>query len=143
MNGATLIRGGEHKDQRGLLKFFNDLDMTAILRMYEINPANNTAIRAWQAHKEENKWFYCTGGKFDIHLVKVDDFKEPSRNLKPEKVTLDSNIPVVLHIPGGYATGIKAIDTASKLLVFSNFTTEESKNDDFRFAQDLWSANWY
>ena len=41
-------------------------------------------------------------------------------------------------IPLGYANGIKALETNSKLIVFSSQTLENAKKDDYRFEKNLW-----
>ena len=51
-----------------------------------------------------------------------------------------SRIPTFM-IPGGYANGFRALEPHSKLIVFSNFTVEESSSDDYRFSKELW-FNW-
>lgn len=136
------IKGGNFSDERGGLHFFNEFDMSPIVRMYEILPADTTIIRAWQAHKKEMKWFYCSQGAFIIHLVELDNFEHPDAHLVPQKIILDANKPLILEISGGYATGIKAIRPHSKLMVYSNFGVQETKEDDYRFDKAYWKADW-
>lgn len=139
---TELIKGGAFSDERGILHFFNDFDMSPIVRMYEIAPKDTVTIRAWQAHKLERKWFYCTAGSFIINSIPVDSFEKPSTEISVKKVTLTENIPNVLQLPGGHASGIKALQADSKLMVFSNFTVSQSKKDDYRFEKDYWTAEW-
>ena len=133
-----LIKGNIFKDARGCLKFFNTLDMTEVVRMYEIAPINTEITRGWQAHRHETKWFYCSQGSFRIDVVEIDGFQNPSPKLVPETFYLTGNEPIILEVVGGSATAIKATETGSKLTVFSNFTLEESKNDDFRYDIKTW-----
>ncbi len=142
MIGFSLIKGDNFTDHRGSLRFFNTLDMSAVKRMYEISPVDTNAIRAWQGHEKENKWFFCTAGIFIINLIEIDNFINPSKELVAKKIVLNAEEPLVLKITGRYVSGIKAVGLNSKLLVFSNFTTQQSKEDDFRFEPDYWSANW-
>jgi len=142
MGSYSIIKGGDFADHRGSLKFFNSLNMSTIVRMYEIKPIDKTSIRAWQGHKEEHKWFYCTNGIFIINLVAIENFEKPSKKLIPKKIILDAGKPEILQITGGYASGIKAMTDEAQLLVFSNFTTEQSKNDDYRFSTDFWKVDW-
>ncbi|MBT8184623.1 MAG: hypothetical protein KJN76_07270 [Eudoraea sp.] len=116
--------------------------MSEIIRFYEISPANTTIIRAWQGHKNEKKWFYCNSGAFVVNLIKIDNFEKPSRALKADKYVLSSEKPSILEVSGGYASGLKATENNSRLLVFSNFTLEESGKDDFRYAPQTWEASW-
>ena len=51
---------------------------------------------------------------------------------------LEEGYPGTLHVPGGYANGIKSIEPNSKLMVFSEFSIEDGKRDDYRFDKDLW-----
>jgi len=137
-----LIKGSGFSDTRGMLNFFNAFNMKEIVRFYEIVPSSTEIIRAWQAHKAEKKWFYCNSGAFIVNLIKLDNFDVPSVDLKPEKIQLTAKNPVVLEISGGYATGFKAVEENSRLLVFTNFSLEESKQDDFRYPVDKWEAYW-
>lgn len=142
MVSHNLIKGSTFEDERGILNFFNTFKMDEIVRLYEIAPTNSTTIRAWQGHKHENKWFYCNSGSFVINLVEINDFENVSDKLKSQRFILDAKEPSVLEISGGYATGFKALEEGSKLLVFSNFSVNKSKEDDFRFKADYWAANW-
>jgi len=137
-----LISGANFSDTRGKLNFFNAFDMASIVRFYEIKHENIDIIRAWQAHKEEKKWFYCHAGAFVVNLVEMDDFDSPSSQLKPERFLLEAKNPKVLEISGGYATGFKAVEENSILQVFSNFSLEASKNDDFRYPIEKWDTQW-
>ena len=138
----NLIQGAIFSDERGGLNFFNTFNLNEIVRMYEILPGDTHTIRAWQGHKEEKKWFYCSSGSFIVNLVEVDDFDAPSKTLKPKRFELETDRPAILEISGGYATGFKAREDNSKLIVFSNFSLEASKNDDFRFPVEMWSGKW-
>ncbi|MDO1514307.1 sugar epimerase [Maribacter confluentis] len=135
----TIYDGAIHTDERGTIKFFNSLDMAEIVRMYEICPASTELIRAWQGHQFEKKWFYCNEGSFNINLVKVADFKASSPLLVPQKIVLESSKPCFLALPGGYATGIRSLEKNSKITVFSNYSLEDSKNDDYRFPVEHWT----
>ncbi|MBD0778830.1 dTDP-6-deoxy-3,4-keto-hexulose isomerase [Maribacter sp. ANRC-HE7] len=137
-----LISGATFTDERGQLNFFNAFDMASIVRVYEIKHDNIDIIRAWQAHKNEMKWFYCHTGAFVMQLIEIDDFKQPSALLKPKRIVLEAKNPTILELSGGYATGFKAIEEGSTLQVFSDFSLNESKNDDFRYPIEKWEAEW-
>lgn len=142
MISHQLIEGVDFRDERGGLNFFNAFDMSEIIRMYEISPSDTLKIRGWQAHKNEKKWFYCNSGSFIVNLIEVDNFESPSEELKVNRFVLEAIKPSVLQISGGYATGFKARELNSKLIVFSDFSLEASKEDDFRYEVDTWSAEW-
>jgi dTDP-4-dehydrorhamnose 3,5-epimerase-like enzyme len=137
-----IIQGTLFSDDRGSLSFINDFSLKSIVRFYEITPKDTTIIRAWQAHKKESKWFYCTQGSFMVNLIKLDSFENPSDNLTVYSYQLIANKPQILFIPGGYANGFKALSEGSKLMVFSNFDLEASKLDDFRFETNTWINKW-
>ena len=142
MPDKSIIKGEFFSDHRGGLRFFNQLNLQEIVRFYEISPADTEQIRGWQAHQKEKKWFYCLQGSFIINTIKIDNFEKPSNQLLPSKYMLDDSNPVVLYVTEGHATALKATSEKSRLQVFSNFALEQSKNDDFRFPFDKWSADW-
>lgn len=43
---AKIIKGNIFTDERGMLKFMNDLDMSPIKRFYSIQNANTDIVRA-------------------------------------------------------------------------------------------------
>ncbi|WP_289644550.1 dTDP-6-deoxy-3,4-keto-hexulose isomerase [Maribacter aestuarii] len=116
--------------------------MSPVVRMYEIAPMDTEVIRAWQGHRLERKWFYCIQGEFIINIVTVDNFHNPSATTKPKKIILSEKKPFILELPGGVASGIKAVKSQSKLLVFSDFSMEQSKEDDYRFDLNFWQGDW-
>lgn len=119
-----LIKGNTYKDHRGILSFVNDFDMSKVVRMYSIEP-NINVIRAWQGHMKETKWFYVTKGSFLVKIVKMN-------TRKIFNFRLTSNETQVLEISGGYYNGFEALEKGSVLMVFSDFSLQESKNDDYR-----------
>lgn len=133
-----LISGGNHKDERGTLIFFNDLDISCVKRLYKIEHPNTEIVRAWQAHKVEQKWFHVINGSFKVVIVQPDDWENPSEELTVQEYILKSADNQVLHIPGNYANGFKALEEGSTMIVFSDLTAEESANDNFRFPPTMW-----
>ncbi len=133
-----VIHGGYHKDERGILTFFNDLDLTQVKRVYIIEHPDIKFVRAWQGHKVEQKWFIVIAGSFKVVAVQPDDWNHPSQNLPAYDFTMKASDSTVLHIPGNYANGIKALEPGSKIMTFSNFTITESANDSFRFDKEMW-----
>ncbi|WP_421811688.1 dTDP-6-deoxy-3,4-keto-hexulose isomerase [Flagellimonas sp.] len=142
MQNDFLITGDTFQDERGEMRFFNTLNMSEIVRFYEISPANQNMIRGWQGHQQEKKWFYCLSGSFVINIIEINDFNKPSDNLTPIRIELDASNPKILAVPGGFVTGIKATSGHARLQVFSNAALNDSKNDDFRFPVDQWPAEW-
>jgi len=131
-----------HGDSRGTIAFVNEFDMTKVKRFYRIDPINIETIRAWQGHQKETKWLHCARGRFLIKLIKVDDWENPSKDLEIDTGILKANASTVLHVPPGYVTGIKALDKDASLIIFSDCSLEDSKEDDFRYDKDYWTTNW-
>ncbi len=134
------IPGGSHTDERGTISFVNEFKFDAVKRFYHIKHPYITVVRAWQAHKLEQKWFYVVAGSFKLVVVRPDDWENPSTGLEASAFLLNS-LNGVLHVPGGYANGFKALSPNSAMIVFSDFTIEQSASDNYRFDQKLW-FNW-
>lgn len=133
-----LFEGALHVDKRGSVAFVNDFDLKDIRRFYTITHPDTTVVRAWQGHKNEAKWFFCSKGSFQVSIVKIDDWEKPSHDLKVTSYHLSEKNSQVLAIPPGYATGFKTIEPFSTLVVFSDKSLDESKSDDYRFDKNLW-----
>lgn len=134
----NIIQGGKYEDERGKLTFVNDFDLSPIKRYYTIEHVDIAVVRAWQGHKKEQKWFQVISGSFLVSVVKPDNWENPFENLKVNKFILKAEENQVLHIPGGFANGFKALEPNSKMIVFSDFSVEESANDNFRFDSQMW-----
>jgi dTDP-4-dehydrorhamnose 3,5-epimerase-like enzyme len=136
-----LIEAKTYLDHRGEIIFANDFDMSAIKRFYNIIQDDIDIIRAWQGHQVETKYFFVEKGSFVISWVLIDNWENPSINLKAEYTILESENPKILIIPPNYANGIKALKSNSILKVFSNLTLQQSENDRWTFDSSLW-INW-
>jgi dTDP-4-dehydrorhamnose 3,5-epimerase-like enzyme len=135
---SKLLIGSKFTDVRGTLTFFNDFDMGKVKRFYRIDHPETTTVRAWQGHRFEQKWFFVIKGSFLVALVKPDDWGLPSGNEAAQTYKLQYNQQQILHVPGGYVNGFKALEPDSAIIVFSDFTTTESENDNFRFDKNYW-----
>lgn len=138
MTIPDLIKGDVFTDHRGSLSFVNDFDMSVVKRFYTIEHPEISVVRAWQGHQIEQKWFYVTKGRFLMAWVKPDNWESPSKDLVVETVVLDATESSVLHIPAGHANGFKALDPNSKIIVFSDRSLEDAKDDNYRFDASLW-----
>ncbi len=141
LNNPSLINGDSAYDQRGSLSFINDLDLIKIRRFYIIQNNQINFVRAWHAHRFEQKIFVCIQGAAQISAVEIDNFEAPSKNKKPSNFFLNEKKMQCVYIPEGYANGSMTLIKNTKLLVFSNSTIEESIKDDFRYPYDYWN-NW-
>jgi dTDP-4-dehydrorhamnose 3,5-epimerase-like enzyme len=116
---ANIIFGGNHIDTRSELKFNNSFDVSQVKRIYSIL-LNQKRIRGWQGHKIEQRWFTAVSGRFNIQLILVDNWNEPSISLPKIDFEQSSNSLDVLHVPSGYLTSIEAVEDNSILLVMSD-----------------------
>lgn len=131
------LKGSFFEDNRGCVNFNNTLDLSLIKRMYVIENTDTEICRAWQGHQIEKRWFVAVNGTFEIRIVKIDDFKNPSDDLEPQSFILKSKSMDSLFIDAGSASSIKALELNSKLAVFSDYHLEEIK-DDYKFDSQKW-----
>lgn len=134
-----IIHCEQFEDHRGRLTFANGFDMTDVQRFYILSNQDTHVIRAWQGHQRETKWFYCQHGSFLINIIKTPDVQFPTGEEIVDCVRLVAGDNRILCIPGGHYTGIKTEMNSSSLLIFSDFTLELSKKDDFRREQNFWN----
>lgn len=138
MYQASIINGGNFQDERGKLTFINDFNMSPVKRFYIVRHESTEIIRAWQGHRYEQKWFHVLEGAFKVVLVQPDNWVKPRPDLPVQVFHLTAEYTQVLHVPGGFATGFKAETPNSRMIVYSDFGLQESKEDDFRFNTGLW-----
>ncbi len=131
------LQGDFFKDYRGTLSFSNSLDLSLVKRMYVIENADIEICRAWQGHQIEKRWLVAVSGSFEIKVVKIDDFENPSDDLIPESFRLTGESMDSLFIKEGYASSIQALEMNSKLVVFSNYNLDEIQ-DDYKFDSQKW-----
>ena len=131
-----IIKGGIAKDHRGQIRFVNDFDMSLVKRFYIIKNQNTELIRGWRAHRMEQRWFYVVSGSFELSLVKIDDWDNPSKTLKVEKLNIKADDQQVVHVPVGHGTAFKALEAGSELLVFADYGIDNAKNDDYTWPVD-------
>ena len=130
-----------HKNNSGILNYCNSFIPCRYKRIYTISHPKISVIRAWQAHPNEGKCFIPIRGKFLLCWVKINNFDNPSEKLKAESLILDASKKKIIEIPKGYANGLKALEPDSEVMVFSEFSLEDSLLDVIRFDSDLW-FNW-
>ena len=132
---AKIIKGNCYQDDRGSLFYNNDFDATVIKRVYIIENKNTATLRAWMGHKIEERWFSAITGSFEIQLIAIDNWKQPSKDLEKLRFELTAASLDVLHIPGGYVCSIKSLEEGSKLLGMANYGLGELV-DEYRFEPD-------
>lgn len=130
-----IITGGAHSDSRGTLQFNNSFDATAIKRIYLIENKATTFVRGWQGHRIEQRWFSVLQGSFKIELIAIDNWENPSKDLKALLFIVNAKTLDVLHVPSGYVSSIQALEEGARLLVMANYLSGEI-HDEYRFDVD-------
>ncbi len=133
-----LIKGSKHNDARGTLCYNNDFDSSKVKRIYTIENSSIDAVRGWQGHKIEQRWFAAVFGSFEISVIKVDNWDNPSKHLPMDKFILCTEALDFLHIPPGSITAIRALERDSKLLVLADHSLGEIR-DEYRFSIDYFN----
>ena len=129
------IKGKVHTDFRGSLYYNNDFDAKEVKRIYFIENKDTEFVRAWQGHKIEQRWFSAVQGSFEIKLIEVDDWENPSKDSFVHSFVLKANQLDILHVPKGYISSIQALELNSKLMLMADYLLGEVK-DEFRFDAD-------
>ena len=138
---ATLSIGNTFTDDRGILRYVNEINPGLFCRFYLITHLQTDVVRAWQGHKKEDKAFYVISGSFTIAVVQPKNFDNLLDDEIPEFYHLNEDNGQFLRVPGGCYTGIKATTVNATLLVLSSLNVKDSKEDDFRLPADKW-VNW-
>lgn len=125
-----VITGGKYADVRGLLRFCNDFDMSAVRRFYTIANSAEQPVRGWIGHKKETKWFFPLKGKTTIALEHMDCSRAETPRCR-EELVLEAEKPSVLKVEPGNWFCIRQDGTA-EVMVFSDCKVGEYENDDLR-----------
>lgn len=134
-----IFEGKRHEDERGIITYNNDFDASQIKRIYTIENHSTDFIRGWQGHKIEQRWFACMKGSFEISVILVDNFTNPSKELTIHKYQLQDDVLTYLHIPSGCITAIRSKEKRSKLLVLADYELGEI-NDEYRYNLDYFNT---
>ncbi|WP_293887122.1 MULTISPECIES: WxcM-like domain-containing protein [unclassified Sphingobacterium] len=136
MGELGFIQGGIAKDERGQIRFVNEFDMSLVKRFYIIKNANTALIRGWRAHRVEQRWFYVLSGSFNVDLVKIDNWENPSPELPVENLILHETDMKVLYVPMGYGTAFRALEGGSELLVYADYPVSHAPLDNYTWEYD-------
>jgi dTDP-4-dehydrorhamnose 3,5-epimerase len=139
----TLIEGGVAKDLRGKVSFINDFSLDNVKRIYQVENSQIGLIRAWHAHKHEEKFVMVLKGEALVGAVAIDNWEKPSKQAKVYRFRLKAEKPMVLYVPAGYANGFMSLTDDAQIMFFSTATINESKNDDFRYDPRYWDLPVY
>ena len=136
----NIIRGGISLDNRGQIRYVNEFDMSSIKRFYIIQNSDTELIRGWRAHRIEDRWFYVISGSFEINIVQIDNWDQPSVDLSILKYNISAEELQLIHLPAGYGTAIRALDKNSELLVFANYGLEHASSDNSTWPLDYFNG---
>ncbi len=138
LDSPYMIEGDYHIDDRGKLEYFNNFDLSEIKRNYIITHFKENIVRAWQGHKTESRWFVCLEGSFDIKVIEIDNWVNPSEELPVIEYKLTKRTTNILYVPNGFVNGFISLEKNSKLLVYSNYKLNELLNDEVRYDKNKW-----
>ena len=139
MNKIDILNIETAVDDRGYLRFCNSFDLTQYVRFYDVINFQSNFIRAWHGHKNESKAAVIREGSAMICVVKVDNWENPSKELKIAKYFLSDKNPKIIEIPAGCAHGFMSLEPNTKITFYSNKNTNQSLKDDYRFNYDFWN----
>ena len=132
-----LFSSNSHSDDRGTVFFTNELNLKNVIRTYKVQNKLIKTVRAWHGHKLEEKWISVEEGEFLICAVQIEDFDNPSSNIKIHKFTL-TPVDGILYVPNNYANGAMNITENNSIRYFSSLPLDESVKDDYRFDSKFW-----
>jgi len=140
MNQPELIGGDLAVDDRGSVSYVNSFHFEGVRRSYLVANHHSGFVRAWHGHRHEAKYVTCVSGAAVVGAVPIDNWEQPSRDLKPFRFVLTSERPAVLFIPPGYANGFLSLTNDTRLLFYSTATMEEAREDDVRWEARYWDC---
>ena len=133
-----IIKGNKVFDNRGSLRFSNNLSLKNVKRFYIVHNYDINFIRAWHGHLKEEKYITCIKGTFQVSAVKISKVRNPNKKTKINNFTLNQSDNDFLYIPKGYANGSMSLELNSELLIFSTLSLKESMRDDYRYDYNYW-----
>ena len=99
-------------------------------RAYLIQNHKAGIVRAFHGHKFESKDFYVIRGSFKVICIDMET-REWSNYSISERCNNH------LFIPHGFYNGFVSLTDDSEVIIITNRTFEESKNDDYRLPYDF------
>ena len=68
-----------------------------------------------------NKYILILKGSLKVSVVKINNWKNPSKKTKLKNYYLNEKKPQILFIPGGHAHGTQNLEKNTTFMVFSDF----------------------
>lgn len=134
-----IIAGDRIFDNRGSVRFNNNLIFKNIKRFYTVHNYQKNFIRAWHGHFKEEKFIGCIKGTFQISAVEIDNKNKPNKKNKVFSYILNQSNNDFVYIPKGFANGSMSLEDNSELLIFSTSSVQDSLKDDYRFNPKYWN----
>lgn len=134
-----IISGNRIYDNRGSVRFNNNLEFKNLKRFYTVHNYSKNFIRAWHGHLKEEKFIGCIKGTFQVSAVKINNKKKPNKKNKVYTFILNHTNNDFIHIPKGFANGSMSLEDDSELLIFSTTSVKDSLNDDIRYNYNYWN----
>ena len=136
----TMIKGAVFVDDRGIVTYCNDFDMSEVKRWYMLENHQEGYVRAWHGHITEAKWVVCVSGAAVVCAAGIKAMNNAYK-YSPYRFTLHPNGDV-LYIPPGYANGHMNLVTGTRLIHFSNMLHGDTAGDDVRFDSSIHGWVW-
>lgn len=135
---VRVVEGEVYRDERGVITSLNDFHLEGANRIYFIHHPDTAVVRGWHGHRWERKWFYCVKGTFDLAVVKIDDWFNPSADLVPEVFHLTEERSRIVCVPPGYANCLRTETADSTMMVLSGVVLPDAYADSWRYPAEMW-----
>ena len=128
--------GGIFVDDRGTLRYMNEVDFTKVKRFYQVENHERGTIRAWHGHEHEGKYVWVAKGSAIVAHFQMAEPKDVLLHHSSEviRVVLSDKQPKLLYIPKGQYNGFKTLEEDTRVIFFSTSTLKESADDDHRLS---------
>lgn len=140
---------GQAIDDRGVLSFINDIDLSKVKRVYAVENFSTDTVRALHGHMHEEKYVLVVKGSIILVTAKIN-FVTADPEMKPypsdvKRLLLSDRNFSIHHIEAGRLNGFRALEPNTKVLFFSTSTLDESMGDDIRMdwdylGKDIWEV---
>jgi dTDP-4-dehydrorhamnose 3,5-epimerase len=128
---GVLLQLFEIKNKKISFDGQNYIDLPPIKRIYLIRNFSKDIIRGMHYHEYEWKYFIVIRGSAKFVISPTPHIGEETKTF-----VLSETKPEVLIVPPGNYNGWIALEDNTLLLGMSNFSLEESLNDDKRIPPD-------
>jgi dTDP-4-dehydrorhamnose 3,5-epimerase-like enzyme len=138
-------------DDRGTFRNIFDDSMWPIKRIYSCSNFSPFVMRGFHYHEYESKIFYVLSGAIKFIIIPMGfeqarylkagysegDINFPDLIASIKVFVLSGDSPATLYVPPGCANAWMSLQPDSVLMVASNKSNDESRQDDIRFSPDM------